>query len=364
MSKVLPVVLLVALVGFAAVPSAGQQSLTRVRDILRDAPNYPNFINHEVTVEGVATQWVEGRGSTTFYTLKDDWGDPIKVRTTRERPVIGDRCRVQGVVGVDVANGYDVYVSEELRTDGKPAPPPPPPWYEDLPWGLVTAVCVALLCLVVLLVWVLRSRGAQPQVFPVEPLTSNATPLPPPPSRPASMSIPSPPPSPADSNIPPPPRAGSLSSPIPPPPTGTAAMTAPILSSLEPQVVEGRTIKFYAPPPGTLKILPGRLAVAGGDDTIKELRFFKAAGESTPEVTFGRAAGTPFIHIQLKSPTVSTRQAKLTYINSQWILTNFAAASSNPTRVNELELPVDGQVALSDGDAIEMGEVRFIFHNA
>ena len=52
--------------------------------------------------------------------------------------------------------------------------------------------------------------------------------------------------------------------------------------------------------------------------------------------------------------TVSSRQAKVTFINSQWTLTSFARDTSNPTRHTSVDLPVDGQVALKDGDRVEM----------
>jgi hypothetical protein len=129
-------------------------------------------------------------------------------------------------------------------------------------------------------------------------------------------------------------------------------------------MLEGRTIKIAAPPPGTLKFLPGRLEVAGGDDTVKEIRFYGLKGQSTPEMTFGRAAGAPYTHVELKAMTVSRRQAKMTYINGQWIVTNFATQESNPTVLNGAPMPIDGQAALKEGDAVEMGEVKFVFHTA
>ncbi len=310
-----------ALIGLSGL-SAQAQTPSKVSDIRANPRGYANNI---VTVEGFATQWIdrEPQKTTAFYFLKDDWGGVIKIRTSKEKPLIGERYRVTGPVGIDVPLTKDPYISEETRVHIRPSggeasqPVPTPvvitPPVEGLSTQtvlLIAAIVVVLILLVGLLVWLARSRSTA-----------------------ASADL----------------GGGGI---------------APGESFAEPggQVIEGRTIKMHAPPPGTLKILPGYLEVAKGDETVKEIRFYKVKGQSTPEVTFGRLAGPPYSHIELKQMTVSRRQAKLTYINNQWILTNFAATDSNPTRHNGLELPVDGQVALGEGDRIEMGELQFVFH--
>ncbi|HPC83892.1 MAG TPA: FHA domain-containing protein [Thermoanaerobaculaceae bacterium] len=306
--------------------AVGAQTLTKVKDIKANPRGYANEM---VTVEGFATQWVESTATTTsFFFLKDDWGGIIKVRTSREKPDVGERYRVTGPVGIDVVNHNDPFISEETRVAVRPEPIAPAPVTvaptpvplpvaiePAVPTALIAAVAGAIVILAGLLVWVLRSR------------------------RPAAEGA------------------------------GTAAGVAATgfggsEADAPPQAVEGRTIKMFAPPPGTLKILPGRLEVVGGDETVKEIRFYRIKGQVTPEVTFGRVAGPAYSHVQLKPMTVSSRQAKLTFINNQWILTNFAAATSNPTRYNGAELPVDGQVVLKQGDRIEMGEVQLVFHES
>ena len=127
-------------------------------------------------------------------------------------------------------------------------------------------------------------------------------------------------------------------------------------------VVEGRTIKMHAPPAGTLKLLPGWLEVVSGDDVVKEIRFYKPKGEGAAETTFGRAEGRPYVHVQLKPMTVSSRQAKVSFEGGVASLTNYATNASNPTRVNDREMAVEEKVALADGDKVEMGEVVFRFH--
>jgi|GEM_PF-4115523 len=126
-----------------------------------------------------------------------------------------------------------------------------------------------------------------------------------------------------------------------------------------PTVVEGSTIKFHAPPPGTLKVLPGRFEVVG-DPSIKEIRIFKTKADVEPEVTLGRASGPPYSHIQLKPQTVSAKQCKLMYSNGMYTLINYS--STNPTRINGEALGAGDSRRLNDGDKIEMGEVTLIYH--
>ncbi len=297
------------------------QTITRVQDIRADPQSVANEV---VTIEGRATQWVESTATTTsFYFLKDDWGGVIKVRTSRERPLVGERYRVSGPVGIDAFNRNDVYISEERRIHLRGQGGLPPDAGEgtgdegeggtgtgegeSMDWrivALVAAIVVVLAVLVGLLVWLVKRSGA-----PV-PLDSAAE------------------------------------------------------AEGEPTVVEGTTIKMHAPPPGTLKILPGRFEVVEGDDTVEEIRFFKVKAQAIPEVTFGRAAGAPYTHIQLKPMTVSSRHAKLTLVDGQWILTNFALDTSNPTLHNGIEMGVDAEVPLAEGDRVTMGEVVLSFHES
>ncbi len=308
------VVLILAVAGFAAA-AVGAQSVTRVQEIRSDPQAYANEV---VALEGHATQWVESTANTTsFYFLKDDWGGVIKVRTSKDKPFVGQRYRVTGPVGIDAFNRNDVFISEETRLHMKDVSP------SDENAGaaeggldkrivaLIVAIVMVLFVFVGLLIWLVRRSGAPARdVFPE---------------------------------------------------AGVAAGEAEAAAAT---VVEGQTIKMHAPPPGTLKILPGHLEVVEGDDTVKEIRFYKLQSQSTPELTFGRAAGAPYTHIQLKPMTVSSRQAKMTYLDNQWVLTNFAPATSNPTRHNDSELQVDGDVALKEGDKVAMGEVVLVFHES
>ena len=140
--------------------------------------------------------------------------------------------------------------------------------------------------------------------------------------------------------------------------------------------VEGTSVRYWRPADGTLQFLPGRLEVITGRDTGHEIRFVRTPGPDGTRVTFGRAEGAPYRHIQLREPTVSRSHARMTLENApspgnstsspvaHWRLENLSA--TNPVVVNGRPLGTGGgeasAVALVDGDRIEMGEVVFRFH--
>jgi len=340
-----------AVILLLAAVSASAQLKPKVREIQRSPRTY---LNELVEIDGFATQFLEDEAtSTKFFFLKDDWGGLIRVRTSREFPEVGRRYKVTGVVGQD-PRYRDLYIAEETRTSldvaselaGGISPGPgaagaatpegttptatapvggaPPgtleenaesvsePWYDNR--ILLAVVLLALLLVVVVALVILATRRKAGR-----PRTSDFT------------------------------IAAAVAAEPPPPPQ---------------QIIEGRTIKMHAPPPGTLKLLPGWLEVVAGDETVREIRFYRLKGEPSAVTTFGRASGRPYVHIQLKPMTVSSRQAQVSFEGPAAQLTNFASAESNPTRVNGRDLGVNEQVALSEGDKIEMGEVAFRYHAA
>jgi len=147
------------------------------------------------------------------------------------------------------------------------------------------------------------------------------------------------------------------------------------------EAVDGASVRYWRAADGTLQFLPGRLVISAGQDAGQEIRFVRTSGPDGTIVTFGRAEGAPYRHVQLREPTVSRLHARMeldqrTPPNAsgprgttggqppRWRLDNLSA--TNPVIVNGKPLDAyeaDGaSVMLSDGDRIEMGEVAFVFH--
>jgi hypothetical protein len=148
------------------------------------------------------------------------------------------------------------------------------------------------------------------------------------------------------------------------------------------EAVDGASVRYWRVADGTLQFLPGRLAISAGHDAGHEIRFVRTAGPDGTSVTFGRADGAPYRHVQLREPTVSRAHARMSLEQSftsqsatpsaglagnaaRWRLENLS--STNPVVVNGKALGTEGgptaSVILSDGDRIEMGEVAFVFHS-
>ena len=148
--------------------------------------------------------------------------------------------------------------------------------------------------------------------------------------------------------------------------------------------VDGASVRYWRPADGTLQFLPGRLEVIAGRDAGQEIRFVRTPGPDGTKVTFGRAEGAPYRHVQLREPTVSRAHACMMLDARtpapaegagrggsngdsgapRWRLENLSA--TNPVVVNGRPLAADEGPAsfavLSEGDRIEMGEVVFRFH--
>jgi hypothetical protein len=118
-----------------------------------------------------------------------------------------------------------------------------------------------------------------------------------------------------------------------------------------------KVFQEVAPTEGTLQFLPGRLEIVDGDVPGRDVRFVRTWGE-VPEVTFGRVAGPPYRHVQLRSQTVSRQHARMQFVEGRWRLTNLS--QTNPVVVNGQPLDsAHGQRLLREGDEIEMGDVLF-----
>ena len=159
-------------------------------------------------------------------------------------------------------------------------------------------------------------------------------------------------------------------------PNNALAETARPNDLVDGEAVDGASVRYWRPADGTLQFLPGRLEVIAGRDAGQEIRFVRTPGPDGTRVTFGRAEGAPYRHVQLREPTVSRTHARMTLETSpgnsnraapeaaRWRLENLSA--TNPVVVNGRALAADGSAAgsvpLGEGDRIEMGEVVFRFH--
>jgi hypothetical protein len=175
----------------------------------------------------------------------------------------------------------------------------------------------------------------------------------------------------------PPPQGNPLGGtpPVHGPSSSPLAATAQPNDAVGGAAVDGALMRYWRPADGTLQFLPGRLEVVAGRDAGHEIRFVRTPGPDGTRVTFGRAEGAPYRHIQLREPTVSRTHARMTLevtnrnggdastSTARWRLENLSA--TNPVVVNGTPLAADDSekcsVMLDDGDRIEMGEVVFRF---
>jgi hypothetical protein len=313
-------------------PAVAQESTLKVSDLGRE-------INNVVTVEGFVTRYQEDFATTELYHLRDDWGGVVMIRTKPPKPKVGERLRVTGTVTVDPRLNIPSIIETEravLPAPGAPAAVEKPkdsdgdgvpdatdrcpqeygpasnggcPETNYLLYGLIAAPIVVLVALTTVLLK-LRSQPAKTR---------------------------------EDEQ-----RDRGLGTGTRPPDPG--------------EIIEGATIKMHAPPPNTLKLLPGSFEVVAGDPEVEEIRLYRTSPDPEIETTVGRLPGEPYRHIQLKLQTVSRKQAKLVFSNGEYSLINYAPETSNPTRINGREMAVNESRVLEEGDRIQMGEVELIYH--
>ena len=280
-----------------------------IGEILQEAREHDN-----VRLRAYVHAWVQEEADADFYIVRDSYGDMIWVRTTADRPRVGSELEIRGVVTVTSMGPVRIFISEVSRTTlGGDEGGQQQPLFLII---LIAAIGVVFLILVVLLIVLMRGRGAPAAAMPAETAGAGAAPV----------------------------------------------GVAPMAGAPEPiEQIKGDTIRLYSPPPGTMKLLPGSMEVAAGEKKLREVRFFLPKGQQEAEFTFGRAAGKPYVHIQLDHGTVSSRQAKLFFADNSYRLINYS--TTNNTKVNERELGENESVQLGDGDVIEMGVVKFIYHS-
>ena len=123
------------------------------------------------------------------------------------------------------------------------------------------------------------------------------------------------------------------------------------------------TLMFKAPPK-TMKFIPGKLVIISGPDKGREFRIagFPREEDNGNVVTIGRAdvqGQRSFAHIQLGDTyrTVSRIQAEIiqkTDTNKVYLRNK---STTNPTQVNEQQVPPEESVELTNTDTIQMGEL-------
>jgi len=131
------------------------------------------------------------------------------------------------------------------------------------------------------------------------------------------------------------------------------------------QVIDTDQVETTVRSDSTVKMLGRFEVLSGHDDTEIPLTVPVGDGDGSAvagyEFTIGRKSApkqNKFDHIRLKPRTVSREQAKLSFVNGAFRLTNYVPDTKNPTMVNGAVLDEGEQVELSDGDTITMGEVE------
>lgn len=123
------------------------------------------------------------------------------------------------------------------------------------------------------------------------------------------------------------------------------------------------TLMFKAPPK-TMKFIPGKLVIISGPDKGREFRIagFPREEDDGNVVTIGRAdvqGQRSFAHIQLGDTyrTVSRIQAEIIQKTKTDKVYLRNKSTTNPTQVNEQQVPPEESVELTNTDTIQMGEL-------
>jgi len=279
-------------------------------DITSINDNPGNYVNENVVIEGLVTQYVPGTSNTVaYYILRDDLGSEIQVNTTIGPPNTNEKYRVTGVV---YHENRRLFVSESTR--------------ESLatPFLLYFLIGGAVILLIVIL-FIVFSKNRPAEIRSQQPSPASA---------PASSPEPV---SPADPSI-----------------------NDFFETGGENTIVIDREYM-------TMKALPGKLVVLNGEQADKKLNLF---GASTPDgimITIGRNSpdwkkhlrpGREHAHIRIEdsTKTVSRLQAEFIYSNGKMKIKNLAQA--NPTQIDGNELAVGQAAELENGSIIEAGNVK------
>lgn len=139
------------------------------------------------------------------------------------------------------------------------------------------------------------------------------------------------------------------------------------------ELAEGSTIRLARAPEeqvreGTVKVLPGRFVVVGGETSISEIRMQVSAANPEREFLIRRipSAQRPRLNeIAFADDSVSSNQGKLLFHNGQYTIINYAdPATRNPITINGVALGVNDSQILRDGDHVTLGRVELQFRAA
>ena len=348
------------------------------------------YLNNVVEIEGVVDRHLDDRTSAGFFMLRDNFGDYVRVRVLEEKPDVNKTVRVRGVYTREVQPGVTAsfiqryYIDSRQISEMDDPPPPPPSDYtvniNSEPSGAEVAIngqvvgvtpiqqrlsnglydvsigknlfnehsmnlrvqgadisrtvtlershlfyaLIAgsgLVLFIIIGIAFIRS-GKNDEVYTErKPYESDD----------------------ADTK-----KSSSFSDEV----QGD--------KQAEPEI-DNPTIKIYRPSEKTLKVLDDCFEPIEGISDVNKIFLYQNKDNLNTEYTFGRNPGSEHYHIQLKSPAVSRKQAKLIYLRDKYVLVNYADSSSNPTRVNDKEMAVNESVELQHDDIITMADVKLRF---
>jgi len=313
--KLFSILAISMLIGSTIVAQTG----TTVEKITENPTSYEN---DEVEVEGLVSQYVAGRGATSHYLLKGDFGGIIKVNTAEPAPETNEKYRIIGIVYLDRST-REPFISEKSKTRIGEAPPPPTTIVkeddvtveeitESTDNTLLYIIIGAVVILIALLIFSLNKKKE--------------------------------------------PRGEPTTVPGDEKPISGIKEAEPEFSSDN----EYKTIKIVKTSPKTLKFIPGKLVITDGADKGKE---FRIAGYPTPEgsiISIGRKdvkGERAYAHIRLMERTVSREQAVIISREGKLFIKNMTEV--NFTQLNGEELTVGQMAEMKPGSTIRTGEVEF-----
>lgn len=289
--------------------------------------NPSKYEGNQVEVEGLVTQYVHDKGTTSYYLIKGDFGGIIRVNTAEPAPETNQKYHVKGIVYINQNKGTP-FISEKTKfiltsrsnevviRDTTINPPPQVTVSNDN--SLIYILIGFLLILIGVFAYFQFNKRKEPQ-FDQKGFGQNFNP---PNYTPAQKYEDHPPTFSTESDY--------------------------------------KTIKIVTSNPKTLKFIPGKLVISDGKDKGKE---FRVAGYPTPDgfiVSIGRKevnGERAYAHIQLKEMTVSRDQAELVHRNGKLMLKNLS--ETNLTQLNGEELNVGQVKEVTPGSKIRTGEVEF-----